>query len=110
MQWLGYRALTRLLRGDEPGVASSISKLYWSEYHRAVTDLAIEILGPDAMAPTGRAPSNTVRTDDPGAPNSSASWVGTWLNARAGTIYAGSSEIQRNILAERALGLPREPR
>jgi hypothetical protein len=110
MQWLGYRALTRLLHGDEPGVASSISKLYWSEYHRAVTDLAMEILGPDAMAPTGRAPSNTVRTDDPGAPNSSASWVGTWLNARAGTIYAGSSEIQRNILAERVLGLPREPR
>jgi hypothetical protein len=110
MQWLGYRALTRLIRGGDPGPESSISKLYWSEYHRAVTTLAVEILGPDAMAPSGRAPSSVVRTDDPGAPNSSASWVGTWLNARAGTIYAGSSEIQRNILAERVLGLPREPR
>jgi alkylation response protein AidB-like acyl-CoA dehydrogenase len=109
MQWLGYRALTGLLRGAEPGAASSISKLYWSEYHREVTDLALEILGPDAMVPAGRAPRHSVRSDDPGAPNSSASWVGTWLNARAGTIYAGSSEIQRNILAERVLGLPRDP-
>jgi len=110
MQWLGYRALTRYVKGEEPGAASSISKLYWSEYHRAVTEVAMEILGPDALAPSGRAPAGSVRTDDPGAPNSSASWAGTWLNARAGTIYAGSSEIQRNILAERVLGLPREAR
>jgi alkylation response protein AidB-like acyl-CoA dehydrogenase len=50
------------------------------------------------------------RTDDPGAPNTTASWSHTWLTAISGTIYAGTSEIQRNILAESALGLPREPR
>jgi alkylation response protein AidB-like acyl-CoA dehydrogenase len=52
-----------------------------------------------------------MRTDDPGAdPESSRSWWEVSLNARAGTIYAGTSEVQRTILAERALGLPREPR
>ena len=45
-------------------------------------------------------PTGGVRTDDPGAPNDSASWVGTFITARAGTIYAGTSQVQRNILAE----------
>ena len=57
-----------------------------------------------------RTPSSTAfQTDDAGAPNSSWSWVGTFLNARAGTIYAGSSQIQRNIIGEMVLGLPKEP-
>ena len=62
------------------------------------------------MAPTGRRPSTAFQTDDAGAPNSSWSWVGTFLNARAGTIYAGSSQIQRNIIGEMVLGLPKEPK
>ncbi len=59
---------------------------------------------------SGRPPSSAFQTDDAGAPNSSASWVDTFLNARAGTIYAGSSQIQRNIIGEMVLGLPKEPR
>ena len=59
--------------------------------------------------PTGRLPPRAFRTDDPGAPNSSASWVGAFYNAMAGTIYAGTSQIQRNILGETVLGLPKEP-
>ena len=62
------------------------------------------------MTPSGRRPSTAFQTDDAGAPNSSWSWVGTFLNARAGTIYAGSSQIQRNIIGEMVLGLPKEPR
>jgi alkylation response protein AidB-like acyl-CoA dehydrogenase len=110
MRWLAMRSLEPLLRGEEPGPTASISKLYWSEYHRRVTDLAVDILGADALAPSGRWPHSAVRTDDPGSPNDSASWVGTFINARAGTIYAGTSEIQRNIIGEQVLGLPREPR
>jgi alkylation response protein AidB-like acyl-CoA dehydrogenase len=60
--------------------------------------------------PSGRKPSSAFQADDPGAPNSSASWTNTFLNARAGTIYAGSSQIQKNILGEMVLGLPKEPR
>jgi alkylation response protein AidB-like acyl-CoA dehydrogenase len=110
MRFLGYRILTGWLKGAEPGPESSIAKLYWSEYHTEVTDLAMDIMGLHAQVPQGRPPLRTYRTDDPGAANSSASWSTTYLIARSGTIYAGTSQVQRNILAERVLGLPREPR
>ena len=87
-----------------------MSKLYTSEHHRYVTDLAVTLLGPAGLVPQGRPPLRHFRTDDPGAPNSSASWSHTWLTAISGTIYAGTSVIQRNILAESALGVPREAR
>jgi len=110
MRFSGMRVLTNFLRGHHPGPDGAISKLYWSEYHRTVTELATHILGAEAMVPTGRMPSSSFQTDDAGAPNSSASWVGTFLSSRAGTIYAGSSQIQRNIIGEMVLGLPKEPR
>jgi hypothetical protein len=110
MRFLGYRILTTLGSGTEPGSAASVAKLFWSEYHVAATELALDIQGLDGLVPQGRGPLRAVRTDDPGAPNSSGSWLGAFLNARAGTIYAGTSEIQRNVLAEQVLGLPRERR
>ncbi|HWM18295.1 MAG TPA: acyl-CoA dehydrogenase family protein [Ilumatobacteraceae bacterium] len=110
MRYNGMRTLTQFLAGHHPGPDGAISKLYWSEYHRVVTELAVDILGADALVPIGRPPSSAFQTDDAGAPNSSASWVDTFLNARAGTIYAGSSQIQRNIIGEMVLGLPKEPR
>ena len=110
MRFNGMRVLTRFLNGHHPGPDGAVSKLYWSEYHQQLTELAVDILGADAMIPFGRVPSTAFQTDDAGAPNSSASWVTTFLNARAGTIYAGSSQIQRNIIGEMVLGLPKEPR
>ncbi|MHA6795374.1 acyl-CoA dehydrogenase family protein [Pseudonocardia bannensis] len=110
MRFLGYRVLTGWLAGRGPGPESSISKLYWSEYHRRATDLALDLAGMRAQVITGRAPLRGFRTDDPGARNTTGSWIGSYLNARAGTIYAGTSEVQRNIIAETVLGLPREPR
>ncbi|MBA2945705.1 acyl-CoA dehydrogenase family protein [Streptomyces himalayensis] len=110
MRYLGYRILTGWLKGAGPGPESSIAKLYWSEYHTKVTDLAMDIMGLHGQVPVGRPPLRTYRTDDPGAANSSASWSTTYLIARSGTIYAGTSQVQRNILAEKVLGLPREPR
>ncbi|MDX3745606.1 acyl-CoA dehydrogenase family protein [Streptomyces sp. AK08-02] len=110
MRCLGYRILTGWLKGAEPGPESSIAKLYWSEYHTEVTDLAMDIMGLHGQVPVGRPPLRTYRTDDPGAANSSASWSTTYLISLSGTIYAGTSQVQRNILAEKVLGLPREPR
>jgi alkylation response protein AidB-like acyl-CoA dehydrogenase len=109
MRFLGMRTLTKYLQGGHPGPDASIFKLYWSEYHRIVTELAVDILGADALTPSGRWPTNAFQADDSGAPNDSASWVGTFMVARAGTIYAGTSQVQRNIIGEMVLGLPKEP-
>jgi alkylation response protein AidB-like acyl-CoA dehydrogenase len=110
MRFIGMRTLTKFLAGHHPGPDGAIFKLYWSEYHKQVTELAVDILGLDALVPSGRKPSSAFQTDDAGAPNDSMSWAMTFLNARAGTIYAGSSQIQRNIIGEMVLGLPKEPR
>jgi alkylation response protein AidB-like acyl-CoA dehydrogenase len=110
MRFLGYRSLTNFVSGRPPGPESSIFKVFWSEYHQQVTNLAMDILGADALVPSGKRPATAFQTDDPGAPNSTGSWAGTFLNARAGTIYAGTAQVQRNILGEMVLGLPKEPR
>jgi alkylation response protein AidB-like acyl-CoA dehydrogenase len=110
MRLLGLRILTQYLRDGDLGPAASISKLYWSEYHQVAADLAMAIMGPAGLVPEGHTPPRAYRTDDPGAPNSTASWEHVWmLNAASGTVYAGTSEVQRNILAESILGLPRAP-
>jgi alkylation response protein AidB-like acyl-CoA dehydrogenase len=102
--------LTQFLSGHHPGPDAAIGKLQWSEYHKVVTELAMDILGADALHWEGRKPPSSFGSDDSGALNDPSSWIGTFLNARAGTIYAGSSQIQRNIIGEMILGLPKEPR
>jgi alkylation response protein AidB-like acyl-CoA dehydrogenase len=110
MRYNGMRVLTQFLNGHHPGPDAAIGKLYWSEYHKLVTELAVDIYGAEGMTISGREPSSAFAADDAGAPNTTGSWVNTFLNARAGTIYAGSSQIQRNIIGEMVLGLPKEPR
>jgi alkylation response protein AidB-like acyl-CoA dehydrogenase len=111
MRFLGYRILTQYLRDGVLGPEASVSKLYWSEYHQNAVDLALAILGADALVRRGRHPYKHFRTDEPGAENSTNSWIDVFLlNARSGTVYAGTSEVQRNIIGETILGLPREPR
>jgi alkylation response protein AidB-like acyl-CoA dehydrogenase len=109
MRFLGMRTLTKYLRGEQPGADASIFKLYWSEYHKVATELAVDLVGAESMTPVGKRPSTSFQADQPGAPNDSAAWVGSFMIARAGTIYAGTSQIQRNIIGEMVLGLPKEP-
>jgi alkylation response protein AidB-like acyl-CoA dehydrogenase len=97
MRYQGMRLMAQLAEGREPGPEASISKLFWSEYERRVGEIAAELLGADAL----------VRPE--GAGYRTSHWQGVFLASRAGTIFSGTSEIQRNIIAERALGLPREP-
>lgn len=91
-----YRALTKLLRGDPPGPEGSIAKLAWAETNQRLQDLALEIQGVGGQLATGeeRAPAHGY-------------WQYAFLRARANSIEGGTSEIQRNIIAERVLRLPR---
>ncbi|MDX6315080.1 MAG: hypothetical protein QOF44_4544 [Streptomyces sp.] len=112
MGYLGYRVLAGWLKGAQPGPEASVSKLFWSEYHTKVTDLAMTSWACTPRSPSAarRPPLRTYRTDDPGAANSPGSWSATYQIAFSGTLYAGTSQVQRNILAEKVLGLPGEPR
>ena len=92
-----WRTLSRLQKGKEPGPEGSMLKLYWSEMSQRFHETAMAVLGP--AAPLWRhAP------DNPG----DGRWQRSWLYYHAASIFAGSNEIQRNILAERVLGLPRD--
>lgn len=92
-----YRALTNALRGGPPGPEGSSTKLHWSESHQKLLGLAVEVLGERALA--GPEPTSA----DPQA----SAWVRDYLWSRAETILAGTSEVQRNILAEQMLGMPK---
>ena len=90
---LGYRSTMRVLSGTEPGATASVRNLAGSEHGQDVAQLSHELLGADAATMEGAA-SMTSRG---------------FLFQRAVTIYGGTSEVQRNIIAERVLGLPRDP-
>ena len=85
LKYTNYRALTTLVETGVPGPEGSVSKLHWSEQNQRLTKLALEILGGE---------------DD-------SYWGREQLRSRGNSIEAGTSEILRNIVAERVLGLPR---
>jgi alkylation response protein AidB-like acyl-CoA dehydrogenase len=95
VRYMNYRALTTLMKTGIPGPEGSGAKLWWSEANQRVTKLALELLGPEAqlLAANGNL--------QPGY------WQHQQLRSRGNTIEAGTSEILRNIIAERVLGLPR---
>jgi alkylation response protein AidB-like acyl-CoA dehydrogenase len=108
LRYAGFRALSKLEQGKRPGPESSVDKLYYSELDKRHQELVQDILGPygqieDGLPAELALNSSTPRGDD-------ATWAYNFLWSRAGTIYAGSSEIQKNIIGERVLKLPREPR
>lgn len=110
LRCLGLAALTAGAAGAPPGPESSILKLVGAEYRQEVTELAVRVLGTDVLAPTGSPAVTTLAAQPRGTdPLSARAWVDDFLRARPGTVYGGSSEIQRDTIAERVLGLPRSP-
>jgi alkylation response protein AidB-like acyl-CoA dehydrogenase len=102
--WIGleimrFNALRVLSHGEGGALAREgmIAKIYWASWHRALGELAMDVLGDDANRLAG-------------SPYALTPLQRLFLFTRSDTIYAGSNEIQRNLIAERALGLPREPR
>jgi len=110
LRFLGYRTLTQLLAGQVLGSESSINKLLWTELYQRGTELGVNWWGANAMAPSGESPLSAVFSEASGDPWTSQALVEHFLGARPASIYSGSNEIQRNIVGERILGLPKEPR
>ena len=94
-----WRAISRTAKGSDPGPVGSINKLWWSEMSKRLHDTAMAVMGPSAPLWRGAA-------DNP----ADGAWQRSWLYYQASSIWAGTNEIQRNVIAERTLGLPREPR
>jgi alkylation response protein AidB-like acyl-CoA dehydrogenase len=87
-----YWTATRVAQGHGVGPEASCNKIFWSETDLAIHDAALDLLGPEA---------ELLESGAPGA------WLDGYLFALGGPIYAGTNEIQRNVVAERLLGLPR---
>ena len=98
-QLANWRSLSRVARGEEPGPEGSTMKVSWSEMSKRLHDTVMAVLGSAAPLWHGAA-------DNPG----DGTWQRSWLYYQASSIWAGTNEVQRNILGERVLGLPREPR
>jgi len=90
LKFTNYRSLTALMKTGIPGPEGSVSKLHWSEANQRLTKLALEMLGEEAQIW-----------------GADGDWQYQQLRSRGNTIEAGTSEILRNIIAERVLGLPR---
>jgi alkylation response protein AidB-like acyl-CoA dehydrogenase len=103
--WIGLRIqrynalriLSAVEAGGQLGPESMITKIFWASWHRSLGKLAMDVLGVHSEITEG-------------APYELSSLQRMYLFARSDTIYAGSNEIQRNIISERGLGMPREPR
>lgn len=108
LRYGSLRILSRLEKGIRPGPESSITKLYYSEMEKRHYEFILDILGPYGQliegVPAEYALKEGTAYGEPG------SWAYHFAYSRAGTIFAGSSEIQKNILGERVLGLPKEVR
>ncbi|HSS10294.1 MAG TPA: acyl-CoA dehydrogenase family protein [Acidimicrobiales bacterium] len=91
-----WRSVSRLARGKEPGPEGSSLKLYWSEMSKRLHDVGMAVLGPTAPLWRG-AEANPAE----------GRWQRSWLYYQGSSIWAGTNEIQRNIIGERVLGLPR---
>jgi alkylation response protein AidB-like acyl-CoA dehydrogenase len=103
MRYSGLRILSRLEKGQRPGPESSITKLYYSEFAKRFHEWILDIMGPYGGLNEG-APEELK------GEGQQRNWSFNFLAVRSGTIAAGTSEVQKNIIGERVLGLPKEVR
>jgi acyl-CoA dehydrogenase len=97
------RVMSSLQTGQNPGHVSSLLKLRWSEIHQAITRLGVRVLGPDALAWEDRRPLYCLE-DEALLSELARPVVAQYLNARAFTIFGGTSEVQREIIAREVVG------
>jgi alkylation response protein AidB-like acyl-CoA dehydrogenase len=88
-RWQTFLTVTRMSDGEHLGAESSLTKVFWSDLDVRMHELALDLLGADAE-------------------HDQSGWMKGYQFALSGPIYAGTNEIQRNVIAERVLGLPRK--
>ncbi|MDR1998611.1 MAG: acyl-CoA dehydrogenase family protein [Frankiaceae bacterium] len=105
MRFSGLKVLAQIAAGKQPGPEASMTKLFRSDFQQRLGEIAVNIEGAAALVrdssdgPHEREPGDYVPTR----------WQAAFLAGRSHTIYSGTNEIQRNIIAERVLGMPKEP-
>ena len=92
-----YQTVSRLMSGGKIGAEASLNKIFWSELDTKMHETALKLLGYRAELLPGSSEAGDV-----------GEWLEGYIFALAGPIYAGTNEIQRNIIAERILGMPRK--
>jgi alkylation response protein AidB-like acyl-CoA dehydrogenase len=111
----GLRSLTVSITGRKDPAVSALgatNKLWWSEMHQEGMELALDVYGAEAMLRTCGPESWPATMRSPSSPvdYSVTPMLSAWFFSRSETIWGGSSQIQRNIVGERVLGLPKEPK
>jgi alkylation response protein AidB-like acyl-CoA dehydrogenase len=101
----GLRVLAQIAAGKQPGPEASLTKLFRSDFQQRLGEIAIDLMGAEGLI---RAESDGPHEREPGD-YVLHQWQSAFLAGRSHTIYSGSNEIQRNIIAERVLGMPKEP-
>jgi alkylation response protein AidB-like acyl-CoA dehydrogenase len=98
----GYRQLTCDAHGQSPGIVGMMNKLVSTNVGHMIAKLALDLVDANGLlAPTTRRAPGEV-------PDRASGWVGQFMNSLGGAIAGGTANIQRNIIAERGLGLPRD--
>jgi alkylation response protein AidB-like acyl-CoA dehydrogenase len=100
MRYQGLRTLSEVVARKEPGPASALNKMFWSEYSQRFAEVVMNIRGAHSMVMPGSSSSGQYEPDR---------WQRTFLTSRSSTIWGGTAQVQRNIVGERVLGLPKEP-
>jgi alkylation response protein AidB-like acyl-CoA dehydrogenase len=99
MRFQGLKLLSEVIARKEPGPAASINKMFWSEYAQKFSTFMVNARGADSLL---------IENDKDGKYEVDR-WIGSMFQHRSSTIWGGTAQVQRNIVGERVLGLPKEP-
>lgn len=99
MRYQGLKLLSEVIARKEPGPAASINKMFWSEYAQKFSTFMVNVRGADSLL---------IENDKDGKYEVDR-WIGSMFQHRSSTIWGGTAQVQRNIVGERVLGLPKEP-
>ena len=99
MRFNGLKVLSEVIARKEPGPGASVNKMFWSEYAQKFSERMMNARGAEAL----------LAAHEPGTPYAVDRWTSMFFQHRSSTIWGGTAQVQRNIVGERVLGLPKEP-